>query len=538
MSSSNVPRADTPTTAWRISLLIYLAFLSLVVAPFYINLPPNFDQALYDQMGIVIANGGLIYGDCADLNFPGQPMLHAVAQVFFGDPLRSYRMLDFLLMAGFTVLFARAIARRHDPFTGAVFLFLYPAMYVTSGYWLAGQRDIISVHLGLLAGLCLPLRTGRAGVWPAVGGLLIFAAAMIKPTFLLFAPAILAVDLSVRQDTGRTLRRMALEYSSAGLTLMVVAGLTAALAYRAGVLDDWYEFAVLFNRQVYGRYAAKPAAIVGTGLDLFGRAWHWYTAFAALGAVLWARAGDRPLLLLLAMSLFTTLASVVAQGKGFGYHYGGCLTVLGVFTAELLARACRVLAPGRPTARLPRLAGALVLVIAVTGMARKFTREFGDQVLWRLGRLTDGEYYERYDRVGEAIEVARFLRDHTSPEETVLCCDGNVLINNLAGRRIPVRFTVFQLLMMARPPFRAADSWGAEVDAALRDHPPRYIVLYRGPHDGSGPWVSYRAFHARGAPPPVRLVREVLASRYRLVQNIRGYDIYELTNFQIEVGRC
>jgi hypothetical protein len=335
------------------------------------------------------------------------------------------------------------------------------------------------------------------------------------------------VDLAARRSTGRALRCIALDHFLTGLTLAVATGLLAAVAWRAGVLDDWYELAIRFNSQVYSPESDQGVRLLGRGVALFGQCWHWYTAFALLGAVLWARSGDRPLLLLLATCLVITFGSVVVQGKGFEYHYGGCLIVLGALVAHTLACAGRWMTACWPAPILLRVAGAGLLAVAVLGMASKFRGSFGDQVRWHLGWLDDAAYYEQYDAEG-SIEVARYLLQHTGPADAVWTYDPYLLANNLAGRRMPLRFTCYYFVQAARPPLAEADRWLVEIESALRDSPPRYIVLRRSTRPQRDGRPDYRTLHADDDSQPARMVRGILARRYHLARSIHQYDLYEL----------
>lgn len=523
MSTTPTPSEPGSLRVRAVVLLAWGAFAA-GVAFLYVNLPPNPDQALYDQMGAVIAGGGVVYRDCADHNFPGAPLLHAAAYALCRDPLRSFRRLDAALLFLFTAAFGRAVGASRGWATGAVFLFLYPVMYATSGVWVAGQRDILAAHLGLLAGVCL-LRRGAGGSWgwPAGAGLMLAAASLLKPTSLLYAPALLAADLATRRPP----RRVALDHAAAWAAAAAALGLVAAAAGWAGVLGEWYDVAVRFNAQVYSRRTPAAWDLLRSGATVFVHEWHWYAALAALGAVPWARSGGRALLGLLAAGAAVTLVSVAAQRKGFGYHYGGCLPVLAALASDALARAGGWLAaPGVPWPR--RAAAAAVIGVAAAGSASKARKEFGDQVFWHLGRTDAMTYYDRFD-MRTIAETAGYVRDRSRPGETVWVYSYDPLINTLAGRRSPVRFTNVGLVTGARPPFARADRWLAEVRSALRDHPPRFIVLRRA-HRPWGPVAGrpdYTALPADDDSPPARLVRGVLDDRYRPVRSFGSYDVYE-----------
>jgi hypothetical protein len=404
---------------------------------------------------------------------------------------------------------------------------------------------------------------------------LLFAALLLKPTSALAFPALFVLDLVTRprEDGGRSVWRVARDHAPAWLAATAAAAVTAAAAWRAGVLGDWYEVAVRFNAQVYARETPGPSAVALATWTVFVRYWHWYTALAALGAVLWARSGERRLLGLLAAGLAVSLASAAAQRKGFGYHFGGCLAVLGALASEALAHAWRWLTtasipdwedsrfqngfidpeflnpeshesemedrPGRtaPAWRL-RAAGAAVVGLAALGTAAKLDHEFRDQVRWHLGRIDDAAYYGRFG-LGGLLQTADFLRRNTGPGETVWVYSYDPLIANLAGRALPFRFTNPYLFTKAQAPFDGADRWLAEAREGLRDRPPRYIVLRRSDGRTAVPGrVDYTFLRADDDSPPARLVRGELEQRYRLARSFRAFDVFELRPGPCAAGRA
>src|SRR4051812_1758551 len=66
--------------------------------------------------------------------------------------------------------------------------------------------------------------------------------------------------------------------------------------------------------------------------------WRWYAVAAVAGGIAWWRSGDRPALLITLAILGVTFLSALVQAKGFGYHFGGFLPVLGLLAAAALAR--------------------------------------------------------------------------------------------------------------------------------------------------------------------------------------------------------
>lgn len=126
------------------------------------------DESLFDYVGWVCTQWGVPFRDAADHDFPGMFFLHALARFLFQSPMWSFRSFDYLLLLAFCGLVYRGLCRFHDRLTALIFVPLYQIMYVTAGFWMSGQRDLIGVHLMLSAGL-LFLERVRGGGRPASG---------------------------------------------------------------------------------------------------------------------------------------------------------------------------------------------------------------------------------------------------------------------------------------------------------------------------------------------------------------------------------
>jgi hypothetical protein len=465
---------------------VYISVLGLL----YANLPPSPDQSIFDYIGWVWIEGGVPYADAADVNFPGAMALHALALLVFGNHLWSYRLFDYLSLLGFVAIVGATLSRRQGRAVALVFVPLYLTMYVVSGYWFAGQRDILAAHLVLVSGLLFLRRLeGGSSAWCVASGALIWAALLIKPTYLAYQPILLAIDVALRRRSGRGWGRILADQAIVSLMVGGLAGITLACGWMAGALDDWYDVSILFVSQLYAHDAGVDAAVRGL-FRLMGHSWHWYTAYALIGGILWWRNGDRPALLVVLGVLAVTLVSAASQRKGFDYHFGGVLPVLGILIANLLARlaACCAAARHRPVARL---AASLVILIAAVGLVSKLRGAYARQVEWHLGRISDCEFMDDY-ALCAPLQLAEFIRSHTDPGTTILTLglQDDMIIHVAAERRNALRFSRTYLVCLARPPFRNATRWHEELESALRDRPPKYIIRSGGEFTGTRPQAA------------------------------------------------
>lgn len=331
-----MPRARVVRAALLAALLAYIGFVGLL----YALTPPNPDHFLFDYIGWVAAEGGTLYVDAGELNWPGKMLLHAAAFALFGNEPWAYRLFDYLWMlggGGLLYAFARLAGLR---LAALLVLVLHPLVYTTAGAWMTGQRDVVAAQilLGAVVALQARLHGGGRG-WPVLAGVALFAAVMTRPTYLLlaaFAPLALA---AVRGRTGQTWRTLLGDGSLAAAGFVGASAVALALAWPSGALAEWYAMAVRFNLEVYGGEANPTASILAAYGSYLLRYWHWYAAFAvAGGVVLWRRERVAELALLLAVGA-TCLVSAIAQGKGFAYHIGGMLPLLAIGISIATAEA-------------------------------------------------------------------------------------------------------------------------------------------------------------------------------------------------------
>lgn len=454
--------------------LIYVSILGFL----YAHVPPNPDQSIFNYIAWIWVGGGLPYRDALDVNFPGAMILHALAYLLFGNHLWSYRLLDFLNLIGFVTVVAMSLSRRQGRGVALVFAVLYPTMYVVAEYWFAGQRDILAAHLVLVSGLAFLERIdGGRVAWCIAAGALIWLAMLIKPTYAPSLPMLLAIDFALRRRSGRRFGRMLADQCVIATTMATLVGITFASGWAAGVVDEWYDGSILFVFEVYSHHAGIEAVFDRLFL-LFRKSWHWYSVYAVCGGVLWWRSGDRPTLLVVLGTLVVTLVSVFWQRKGFGYHFGGILTVLAILMANFLARliACCSDVRARPAARLVAVA---LLMVAALGLSSKLKLSFGKQVQWHLGLISRCVYLDQYF-LCVPVQAGEFVRSHTDPDTPILTFSNSydMIIHTVAERKNLVRFAPSVLVDMARPPFRNASRWHQEFEDAFHAHPPKYVITY------------------------------------------------------------
>lgn len=468
----------------RLSLPVWLVLMPGLCL-LYLAIPPSPDQALFDYIAWENVQGAAYYAGVAEQNWPGKMLLHEAGIRLFGVAPWTFRALDFLLLqmiTGAGMLWLWRAGFSHAPL---VFLLLYPALYVTAGPWMAGQRDIVA--MGFLMGaaaLSLPARTGRAEAsWAGLAcGALVFAAVLTRPTYLTFLALLMLMELGLfvtgRQTFRRACGRVALMTAGFGLPLL----LTLWLGRQAGALDDFIQQTILFNIESY-QVPQSRWRLLDTVIWLVTTAWHWVSLLALTGAVLWLRSRQGGRALLLWLGLFVTvLISYVVQNKGFGYHLGGWLPLLCLLVCIAFDHMIRIRAAARPAPRR-HLAGAVLL-----GMGLLTVAGTGKKIIGTLQQSRADTTIEQQQQINEAVTV---IRQNTDPADYVLQWGRIFSIPFLAERRATMRFVSTPALDAMTPAFSGYEDWLAEMQRSLTEKRPTMIIVDPAvtAHSPSGSYV-------------------------------------------------
>jgi hypothetical protein len=478
-----------------VDLLLTLAAI-LVAAPslFY---PVSWDTSVHYYVAREwLLRGAIPYKDTFDHKTPGLYAMHAVAIAIFGDNVWGFRSLEIASVVALGVATAWLAARPgREPKPGMRGLGALVAVLFSFGclnYWNLGQGELTCALFVTLSALAARrARRGRLGIFlsGALGG----AALLMKPTALPFL--CVSFWLCLRRE-----RRWGRVTTCFVLGALLLPCVTAAYLAVHGALRASLDILVGANLDyVLHEPAIHKVADVGRaslkGFRYFAPLSYIVVALcaAALPATRWLRRDAHAFQNHVVASLFLLLAflTVLVQAKFFPYHWslatgGAALAV--VSFAELAAG--RIRAPVLRLLVAPALAACAVL--AFTRAREPFAAWRTNCALtagWLDGRVSDQTFARAPERAPidplnwQPKEVGEWIRLHSSPEDRILVRGASAEVYNVSGRRAPGRFFWSVFLSTPTRPYRR-EQWSSEDLAAIREHPPRYVIVREGAKPG------------------------------------------------------
>lgn len=494
---------------WRIAI----AASFLLAASLYLLLPPSPDQFDHAYSAWRLLSGDVPYRDVMDVNWPGVIALHAVSLSVFGVNTWSWRAFDFLLMIPAALCLADLVRQSVGDLGGRIALLVTPLLYVSAGYWVAGQKDMTGGLL-LVAALWLHVRGYRHGgvALHAAAGMCIGLAVLNKPTLALLLPMLPVHALAHRYPWPRV--AVATLIGAAAFCIALALAVVALLSLGTG-WRDFAEMLFTYPQSVRSLNAAALNHVLDKLVHL--RMSGFWTLLIAACLPVWAVLYRRRALSMAATALgvlwLTGLLSAIVQVHGYGYHLSpSLLAAIGTLSIALALGIGAESSTGRSAWR-SLIAIATVLVVA-GGVAYRLQLSYGGLLdAGRAGNLDP--YRERFRaEAGSTLSLAdalRFVRslDHEADRSCVFFVGEGSAINLLAQRPYPTRFYYLPTIRRAEPPLPMSAHWNELWAADLARADCRYVLVSYARH---ADWID--------GPSEAAAALRALLARYEQVESL------------------
>ena len=404
------------------------------------------DQGVFAYLGNGILHGRWPYLDAWESDYPGMMFLQALEISVFGKSIVMFRVFDLAvqLLALFFVL--RLAVWAGNRAGGVLAVGLYALTYQSYGPWNTAQREGFAMPLVLWGYWLYATRDRRPAGRTAFGiGLGLGLAVVIKPTLLALALFYLPLLPTLRVSRPRVI-------GLAGLGLLLPTLGFIALYAGLGGLTEMYEATVSYQA-IYTARLRGDAPLVAQWIgNVLRVGWQTLALAVAFLPLLFLVKERRARRLMLYLGYLGAIIGVVVQGTFAGYHYLPGLAIGAVMIGSGFAAAVAWLAGRAPRVARYDLAAALILVFAAapTYLHAARIRQLASLQFLRPPAPSEFRNGTVFDFT-ESYDVARYIREHSAPEDRILVWGYEPLVYYLADRSAASRFHITHPLVMRRP---------------------------------------------------------------------------------------
>jgi hypothetical protein len=432
--------------------LPFVAALLVIVPGFYFIVQATYsasyspfgrDQGIFQYFAWAVRQGDVLYRDIRDVNGPLTTLVHLVFQLLGGEDEHRFRVLDLLVTGsvfGLLGAILPSIRRTSDdkPFASeriawaAAAWVLGSASYLSHLYWDITQRETFAcwfLLLSVAAQIAVASPRFRATnarlafLLTALAGALSITTWFGKPTFVFFFPGQILALLWDDEASLPRRKRLVAFFLGAVLGTLLNLGFIAMIGdIRAFVRIAIFDAPVLY-RYIWARTIPELFA------EGFSR---WETGLALVGcglvvSLILLRQMPRRALAVALLPL-GALASLIAQRKGFMYHYQPLeLTSRFVWLMLLVWLSERFPAVSiRQSA--PAIALALMMGLGAAWQGRSSPHTAAALAIWQHVHSSPERETENYFALWpephfypwEMRQAAKYVREHTRPDERIV----------------------------------------------------------------------------------------------------------------------
>jgi hypothetical protein len=430
-----------------------------------LDLPLERDEGDYAYAAQLLLAGVPPYAEAYEMRMPGVFLAYASFLAAFGESAAAIRLGLALVNAASAALLYRLGSRLADPTAGATAAVAFAALSLGSGVLgLVANTEHFAI-LPVIAALLLLAGPTGAGRAAAAGGLLGLAF-LVKQTAAPLVACGVAVAWSGARRRGEPATRAALACATAACLPVLAAGLALWLT---GSFASFWFWTVVYPLT----YAAAPAPALlweaargEVARAVGGAAPLWI--LAAAGAAAGLRTPRLRPAARLGLWWLACAAAALAVGQRFRPQHFLLLLPPAALLAGLAASALAGLRALRGAAALRAARIALVGLAVLASL-------WGDRdLLLRMDPRAASRTLHGPNPFPESVEIARWIREHSAPDDRIAVLGSEPQIYFYSGRRAATPYILTYELVQ---PHAHAARMQEEMLADLEASPPRFVVF-------------------------------------------------------------
>jgi hypothetical protein len=458
---------------WTYVALGIIALVSLARVP-HLGFPLERDEGEFGYIAQQFLHGVPVYVSAYTQKLPGVYYVYALVLTLFGQSAVAVHLGLLLANAAIMGLIFLALRKTHGGLAGCVGALVFGVMALSPTIRGFAAHATFFIALFSMAGLysLLKARERNSSALFLVSGLCCGLTFLMKQTGIFFAPLLLAfLAWDAFKIQPRRLARFATQAGLFTAGALVPILLTTAYYLAIGQISlflFWpFQLAREFGSQVSLADGLKNlhdnTREATTGFLIL-----WIVAIAGLVAMLRDTAVGRNRYLYLAFGAACILS--IVPGFFFTQHYYiSVLPYVAILIGGLVGTAARPReGSGQPFVRSLAVGGIIALGLLV-GFAR-----FEPFYTARTSDVDESRLIYRGNPFPESIEIASYLRDHTSPQDSIGILGSETQIYFYAQRPSASRFVNGYFLTADHPRNRDMQR---EMIRDLERTRPRYLVL-------------------------------------------------------------
>ncbi len=449
---------------------IVVAFSAIIFSALHLPLtvfPIARDQGVWLAAAKSMAAGKTFFTDFLHFNLPGAGFAYRAALLFVNDPAMAPILVSvingILIIFSFYLLLGKGYTKWAGAWASLAFAILWPTKI---GWWNIAQKDFLAIPWIFFATWCALLaKPGKkySRLFIIASGALTAIASQFKPIYILVG-FLLVLGFAIRrlllkkEKTATGSKILFLIEDSLLFTLGGLIGflpLFIHLVLGGGLTDAYYCLTSL--GPAYMSVAKKSF------ISLF-HSWsrkQTHNSFLFIssygGIVIFLFSTSFKKRFWIAAPALVFLAGYFIQGKGMGYHAQPWLVTLFLFAGIFLDQTFKMgnYFPFRKTS-VPLVAVSLVLLyFFALSLNYTFTRSkyVRAELPVYMGKRSAGSYYKKFFRYRKghpnpaiSLKVARWIKKHSRPEDTVVIWGNECQIYVLANRNFATQVPFDQML--------------------------------------------------------------------------------------------
>jgi len=430
--------------------------------------PQDGDQGICSYIGWQMTEGKLPYKDTWDINAIGLFAIYALSELVFGHNVWGIRLLELIWQTlAALAIFAFASSYYKNKLAASAAAILYVLALFRYEFEDTAQPDGL---LNLFVALSFVFALRKRAMWWVLGGLSLGLAFWIKyPAAIFAAPFAMLLTQNNRGIKPPVYSALALSGTvMAGILLLAATGMLAPLIEIQGRMVSSYTMGELTLAGLVKRLIMNLGML---NYPIYSGPMLWVLAIIALFTAN-RTFGFEALLIL------SGIAYICVQGKFYPYHHLALVYALAIPAGRGFGAAWDFV----KTSQARRIAlYVTTIILAFPLLDYRFyclslvARNMGkkpaalESIRFILGEQSaiPGYSYQA------SFETAQYIKSHTTPEDTVFLWGQEPLINYLAERRNPSRFT-YNVPLRGR--FNSAENRRELMDT-LSAEPPKLLIV-------------------------------------------------------------